>query len=400
MAEQRRGLRSEQILAAALGRAGGATIDNLSFCEGLDALVHGLNGCRLPHAAGRTAIEQMMIEYLARRIKVERYWREHAELAEQPVERPVFVMGVPRTGTTLTVNLLNQDDRRRTLRKWEVNEPLPPPMAAQLRTDPRCLAQIAAQRLGLAQGKLKSNIHFEWADDPTECVFVHMHDFKSAAWDAFLPMPSYSEFLLNTDMRPTYQWHKRMLQVLQSKAPGHWALKAPSHALFVAALLDVYPDARLIWTHRDPLTAVASIASLIANVHRRFADDPDILWVRSHYPGQAAAHVNRAMAARRGREAQFFDLYYDDLVSDPLAEMRRLYAWLGDEFTPDVAAAMSAWLAANPQGKMGAHTYSLEQFGIDPVLIKRLFADYLQQHPRLARAGDVPSGRSRAHPAP
>lgn len=391
MVVQRRVLRSEQIIADALSRAGTVTIDNHSFSEGLDALVNGVNQCTLPHTAGRAAIEQMMIDYLARRFKVERYWRAHSEIAVLPIERPIFVMGIPRTGTTLTVNLLNQDVRRRTLHKWEVNEPIPPPTTGQLRTDPRCLAQLAAQRLALAQGKLKSNIHFEWADEPTECVFVHMHDFKSAAWDAFLPMPAYSDFLLSADLRPTYAWHKRMLQVLQSKAAGPWALKAPSHALFITALLEVYPDARLIWTHRDPLTAVASMASLVSNVHRRFADDPDILWIRSHYPRQAAAHVNRAMAARSGRDAQFYDLYYEDLLSDPLGEMQRLYAWLGDDFTPELAATVSAWLAANPQGKMGAHTYSLEQFGIDPVRTRQLFADYQQRFPGSRDACDLRS---------
>jgi hypothetical protein len=370
----------DRIIELSMDRAGVECLENDSFVQGLDVLIQSINDCTLPHEGARALIESMMIDSLSARIKVEHYLAARPSLAARPVQGPVFVMGVPRTGTTFTLNLLDQDPRRRTLLKWEVADPIPPASGATLRTDPRCLAQLAAERQAVAAGKLKTNIHFEWADSATECVFVHRQDFKSAGWDALLPMPTYSEFLLSCDMRPTYAWHRRLLQVLQSEASGRWTLKAPSHALFLEALLEIYPDARLVWTHRDPRVAVASLASLIANVHRRFADAPDLEWIRTFYPRQAAEHVRRAMASKASHPGQFHDLYYDDLMRDPIGEMRRLYKWLGEELTDEASDRMSAWLAANPQGRLGAHSYNLEQFGIEPRHVEQLFADYLDQY--------------------
>jgi hypothetical protein len=289
------------------------------------------------------------------------------------------VGGLPRTGTTLTVNLLSQDPAHRPALKWEISEPVPPAAAGELRSDPRCLAKKETQRRRVAVGELQTNVHFEWADEPTECVFIHMQDFKSAGWDTFLPNPEYSEFFLACDMEPAYRWHKRLLQNLQANNGGRWLLKAPSHALFADALLKVYPDARIVWTHRDPLAAVASTASLAAGVHKRFRPEPDMDWIRRYYPGQLLLHADRMEATEKRVPAQVYNLMYDDLVADPLVSMRQLYEWLGDDFTPEAQGGIRRWLAANPQGKLGSHSYRLEDFGISEASVRDRFGPYMKR---------------------
>jgi hypothetical protein len=155
----------------------------------------------------------------------------------------------------------------------------------------------------------------------------------------------------------------------------------PSHALHVRWLLKAYPDARLVWTHRDPYTATGSLCSLIGNAHSRFLGYVDRAWIGANYPAQLAEHANRMMAVRDeiGRDL-VYDLHYADMLRDPIATFRRLYAWLGDDFTPQVEASMQAWLDINPQGKFGRHEYQLADYGLSKATLEPCFADYLARY--------------------
>jgi hypothetical protein len=369
---------AERIIDAAVRQSGAPGFESGSFREGLEVLARTMRSGGATEQ-GLALMERMMVDALASRFQVERFLADHPDLTQKPVVRPVFVLGMPRTGTTMAVNLLSQDPARRALLKWEVSEPIPPAAPGMLKTDPRCIAKKAVQERRVAAGELITNIHFEWADEPTECVFVHMQDFKAAGWDTFLPMPEYSEFFLGCDMVPAYRWHLRVLQALQFNNPGQWVLKAPSHALFADALLQVYPDARLVWTHRDPIEAVASLASLAAGVHKRFRTDADLDWIRSFYPRQLAEHVRRMMATESRVPGQVYHLRYRDLMRKPQETMRGLYKWLGDPFTADIEELIASWLRANPQRKHGGHTYTLDDFAILPATVRELFAGYSER---------------------
>jgi hypothetical protein len=212
-------------------------------------------------------------------------------------------------------------------------------------------------------------------------VFLIAQDFKSLFWDSHGKLPNYSEWLLQTDMHPAYAHHERFLQVLQSEAPGVWNLKMPSHSMWLRTLLDFYPDARLVWTHRDPFTAIGSLCSLIANSHIRHVGHADNEWIGQNYPPQAAEHANRAMDVRDEiGEDRIYDLHYAAMMRDPISAMRDLYAWLGDDYTPEAEAAMRAWIADNPQGKFGKHEYKLAQFGHSEESIRPLVARYLDRY--------------------
>jgi hypothetical protein len=372
-------LDSAALLDEAIARSGVLEPASLDFLPALDRLTAAINDNARMNHAGRRKVRDIILDHLVARLRAERYWQDHPEIQDLLIEKPVFVIGMPRTGSTLLVNLFDCDPVWRTILKWQVLDPVPPAPAGQLRTDPRCLAQLERERTAFGEGA-NPNIHFEWADSPTECVVVHMQAFMANAWEAYACNSDYSEYMLHADLVSSYRWHRKLLQILQSRAPGRWMLKTPSHALYVDALLEVYPDARLVWTHRDPFVAVPSLCSLMMNVHRRFLDAPDMDWIGSFYVRQAAAHVDRAARAQVHHPGQVLDLYYDDLMDDPLATLERAYRWLEMPLEQDARAAMAQWLHDNPQGKFGEHRYSLEQYGLDEEAVRGNFSKYLSSH--------------------
>jgi len=293
----------------------------------------------------------------------------------------VFVFGVPRTGTTLLSNLLAADPGRRSPLTWEIDDPVPPPKASMLRTDPRALARLEMERKMLAARPEMGKYYRNSAIYPNECMFFIMHDFKALIWESRGRLPQYREWLFQADLTSTYQYHKRFLQLLQAEAPGVWNLKMPSHACWIPTLLKVYPDARLIWTHRDPYTATGSFCSLISLSHQAFMGGVDTEWLGQNCSWQAAEHANRIMDAREtlGRD-RIIDVHYADLMRRPLETMRALYRALDDEFTPQAEAGMTAWLADNPQDKFGRHEYKLAQYGLSVDKLAPLFERYLSQY--------------------
>jgi hypothetical protein len=375
---------ADDLVALACERTGISSLDSGSYREGLDRLVAEANACERVTEAGRQGFYEACVSALVNRLRVSEHLRQHPEELQSPIERPLILFGLPRTGSTLSSNLLDQDPARRSLLNWEAVDSVPPPTSETLRSDPRCVAKKREQQAQLEQLPPEMVVHWEWADTPTECMFVVMQDFKADIWASRLPAEDYARWLwFEADLRPTYAYHRRVLQVLQSKAPGTWSLKMPSHALFLDALLEVYPDARLVWTHRDPYTSLASLCNTIAVAESAWTGgNPDLDEIRRLYPMQLHEHVQRAMQvrARIGHE-RIHDLYYHELMRDPIDAMRRLYGWAGDAFTAEIEARMRRYLEQNPQGKHGSQSYSLEKFGLTRAEVEPLFADYLASYP-------------------
>ena len=189
---------------------------------------------------GREFVYGQFVERMWNRLRVVDYVRRHPEVLDERVERPLVVLGLPRTGTSLASYLLDQDPLRRSLLTWEAEDSVPPSTPDTLRTDPRCLKKKAELDV-LAEGLKAANIplvHWDEADGPTECLFVQNQDFKAYLWEAFMPTPAYADWLLQTDMSSAYAYERMVLQVLQSRAPGTWSLKMPSHAVHIETLLD------------------------------------------------------------------------------------------------------------------------------------------------------------------
>lgn len=372
-------MKAEAIVQRARETAGLEKFDSMSFMEGLEIAADAVDANPLRTDAGRQFLEQLFVRNLATRLKVADYAARNPEVRAEKIVRPVFIMGMPRTGTTMVSYLLGADHARRSLLRWEVAEPVPPPTPDTLYANPVIDAMEAFDRQLRESGKSFAALHYEAPAGPTECTFVMAHDFKSLFVEAVVAHRSYSDWYLNrADLQSAYDYHRLILQVLQSRAPGPWALKLPSHTLGIRTLLKTYPDARIIWTHRDPYKAMSSLMSLIGNSQLLTLAESDRDHIRRTYPEQMRQHLIRPMEVMGEQSSDpFYHLHYADLMRDPLGQMRKLYAWLGDDYTPEVEAAMNGWLAANPQGRFGKHAHDFSKFGVRKEELTPFFEDYL-----------------------
>jgi hypothetical protein len=376
-------MRAQNLIEQARAATGIASFDSDSFREGLDIVAGGIAASQALHAQGRAILTGLITGMLINRLRIAEYARNHPAILQTPIARPVIIFGLPRTGTTLLSHLLACDANRRSLLRWEAYDSVPPATQETLTTDPRCLAMKAADNTVSTPPEL----HLEQADLPIECSIPLAHDFKNIMWAGLLEDPVYQHFLLQTDLQSAYRFHRLQLQVLQSHSLKNWALKAPSHAMGLQALLETYPDARLIWTHRDPCRAVASACSVTAASRKSFGQVDEKRLGPEMLP-LLQAHIERPMALRAAAQpAAMFDLHYAQLQRAPMASIRALYHWLGDRLTPAAEAAMQAWLTANPQGKFGKHAYGLERFGLNRGQLRGAFADYVTQYGVESEAG-------------
>ena len=352
-----------------------------SWREGLAVLVETLETAPDVEPTGREDFQSQVVDALSNRLRVVDYYKQHPELEETRIERPLVVLGLPRTGTTVVSCLLDQDAARRSLLNWEAGDSIPPPTTQTLRNDPRCLAKKAQlDELAAALQEAQFPVpHWEEADGPTECTFILNQDFKALIWDMIMPSTAYGDWFLDADLTSAYEYERMTLQVLQSKAPGTWSLKMPSHAVHIDALLKVFPDARIVWAHRDPFKVTESYLSMNELARSRILGaNFDVTAFVPSVLRQLKAHVDRPLRARsRVGDERFYDLHYDRLLRDPLSEMRALYDWAGDPLTRDVESRMASWLDRNPQHKFGRPSYDLERFAICRADLEPIFDEYI-----------------------
>jgi Sulfotransferase family len=371
----------DQLVTRACERAGLEDFGGDSWRAGLALLVQTVESAPGVGAGGRDHVYGQFVDALWNRLRVIDYLKQHPEIQSERIERPLVVLGLPRTGTSLASYLLDQDPQRRSLLTWEAEDSVPPASSPEtLRTDPRCLKK-KAELDTLAEGLKAANIpmvHWDEADGPTECMFVQNQDFKAYLWEAFMPTAAYADWLMHADMTSTYAYERSVLQMLQSRAPGTWSLKMPSHAVHIEALLATFPDVRIVWAHRDPFKATASFLRLNYLSRAVLCAHIDTADVVSNVLRQLRAHVSRPLRAReRIGEDRFFDLHYSALMRDPIAVMRSLYDWAGDDLTPSTEKAMLDWLHRNSQDRFGNQPYSLDGAGVTIADLEPVFDEYL-----------------------
>jgi hypothetical protein len=368
------------LVARACDRAGLDDFGGDSWRAGLRLLVETCEAAPGVNPGGREFVYGQFVDALWNRLRVVDYVKRHPEVNDQRIERPLVVLGLPRTGTSLASYLLDQDPLRRSLLTWEAEDSVPPSTPDTLRTDTRCLKKKAELDL-LAEGLKAANIplvHWDEADGPTECLFVQNQDFKAYLWEAFMPTPAYADWLLQTDMSSAYTYERMVLQVLQSRAPGTWSLKMPSHAVHIETLLATYPDARIVWAHRDPFKSTASFLRLNYLSRAATGADIDVGVTVANVLRQLKEHVGRPLATRRRiGDDRFFDLHYADLMRNPIAVMQSLYNWAGDDLTASTEGSMLDWLDTHPQDRHGLAPYSLEGSGVSRAELEPIFDEYL-----------------------
>jgi hypothetical protein len=370
------------VVAEACERTGLDDFGPADFLEGLAVLCESVNDEAQLNELGELAVRDTVVNSLANRLRVFDWIRRHPEVAHERIEAPIVVIGMFRAGTTFLSQLLDQDPRNRALLRWEASDSAPPPSYANFRSGPRVdAARLANDMLEDLNPHMKA-IHHEDADGPTECIAVMSQDFKSLSWEAIANVPSYSRWLLATDQRSAYEYHRATLQVLQSGGVrGQWTLKSPHHAIALDALTAVYPDVRLVLLHRDPVVLCASVCSLISTLSGTFTDADHTAYVAEHWTAMLEESVKRIDAFRAAHpEHPIVDVQYADLVRDPLRTVDDLYAACGEELDSDARDPIAASVHAHPKGKFGTHGYDLAEFGLDADELAARFAGYVDRY--------------------
>jgi len=329
---------------------------------------------------GRIAASRDIVGLLTNRLRLEEDRKRHPGIAAERIVAPIFIVGLPRSGSTLLHHLLAQDPDTRAAQAWEVMHPSPPPMRATYETDPRIeRASRQLRWLDRLAPDFKA-IHPVGAQLPLECIAIMSASFRAARFQTTYNVPGYEAWLNQQDMRPAYAFHRRFLQHLQWGAPGVcWILKAPAHVFSFDELLDTYPDARLVQTHRDPVTAMASVASLSSVLHQAFSRQREASRFGHEVTNRWTNGLERSLELRRsGRVSpeRVVDVQYRELARDPMATVRRIYAQFMMPLTPAAEQRMERFLAENHQDKHGRHHYALDNFGLDAQDLAQRFKAY------------------------
>jgi hypothetical protein len=329
---------------------------------------------------GRLVARRDLLSLLVARLTLVEDRRRHPGIAEQAIRRPLFIVGLPRTGSTLLHNLLAQDPRHRVAETWEVMAPSPPPEAAGYDRDPRIAEATRRLRWLEALAPDFKKVHPVGARLAIECIAIMSPSFLSPRFHTLYHVPTYQEWLERQDLRPAYEFHRRFLQHLGWRTPAdRWVLKAPAHLFGFDALFAAYPDAVLVQTHRDPLTVLASVASLTAVLQGAVTAELDLAEIGAEVARRWANGLERAMQVRRGAsgpDARFLDVHYHELARDPLGTIRQIYRHLGATLAPEAEQRMRRHLARSPKDQYGAHRYSLDAFGLDPTELSHRFKAY------------------------
>ncbi len=289
----------EQIEDEARTRTGLDDTGGDHYREGLERLVASMNEEGTLTELGEAMMLLRLSTLMAARLGVEETYRRHPEIDDEVIGGPVLVLGLPRTGTTALSQLVAADPRFRSLRTWESAAPVPPPETATEHTDPR----IAATEQGIAMMNdafpLMRTMHQAEATTATECQDLLGMSFRTAHFDGFARVPSYMAWVVDTDMRDTYRYHRRVLRLLQWHCPPTlWHLKTPVHMLSLDALVDSYPNARFLWSHRDPTEVLGSVCSLIHYTRSWSSDRDDSVELGAEQLDRWWMAVERAMEFR------------------------------------------------------------------------------------------------------
>jgi hypothetical protein len=349
--------------------------------EGLGLLCEGFVSEARLNDLGVEIAALDIVRALKNRLQVVDWRKTHPEIAEQKIERPIFIVGQPRTGTTILFDLLAQDPALRPPLSWEVDAPVPVPQPETYETDPR----IAETQATLEMSEQIIPGFMSWhpmgAQVGQECVRITASQFCSMIFSVQYRLPTYYKWLLyDADHRRAYRFHRIFLQHLQSGVGGQWLLKSPAHLWTLDALVETYPDAVIVQTHRDPLKVISSISALTNHLRRMASDETTVGDCAVQSCEEIVVGLQRGMTLRESLPAdQVIDVLFADFMRDPFATIRSLYGRLGRELTPTAEQRMRDYLAAHP-GDGGGGRYSWADTGLDAEPLREQVAAYQDRY--------------------
>jgi hypothetical protein len=366
------------LLRAATAQVPDADFGGEEFLPAFSRLLAALRDEAQLDRSGEWAAAARIVMALNRRRQLSRLLARAPELRDRPIASPIFILGFPRTGTTLLHNLLATDPRNRAVRLWEMREPFAPDDRPGFDAQAWSSSVIATTEQVIAAGYKMSprlaDIHPLRATWPDECSWLFRNSFTSLVFGFSHYVPSYVEWLLAQDMQPAYAYFKLQLQAITHQRGGApLVLKDPCHLWHLGALLQVFPDARVIQLHRAPEQVVGSFASLCQALHEGGATARPSAEIGRYALDMLARGLQRIDAVRATLAPdRIFDVDYRELVGDPIETLQRIHARFGLSFEADARDRATAWLAEN-RGLSGRHRYELHDFGLDATEVERQF---------------------------
>jgi hypothetical protein len=374
-------LSESALLDEARSKTGLTDFGSDDFREGLRALLEMYDTTARLSAQGRKVTRRRILELLNNRLFIQETFKRHPEIKARPIRRPMYLTGLPRTGTSALFNLLAIDEASRPLLYWEGCYPYPPPgSVARGEPDPRLVALRESIHHLRQKDPEFAKVHEVSADGPEECVQLLAHTLSGVQLGVEPLISPYREWFEKQDLRAPYAYYADLLRMLDWQRPGErWLLKSPAHLWALDVLVGMFPDACIIQTHRDPARIIGSYCSMIAMLMRgREGVDPRQL-------GPAvleylARSVERGMAARDELgPARFIDVSYRQFVKDPIGTAEQIYAAFQLELAPRTVDAMRKHVADHPQNKHGAHTYTLADYGLTAEMVSARLARYIER---------------------
>jgi hypothetical protein len=384
-------IRSTRIFAtdlveAAKRRCGLDDFGEGEFSEALSRLLQSCQDEARLNLIGRIALKVDTLETLCARLQLERDRQVYPDIPRQEIREPLFIVGLPRSGTSALHRLLGADPDHRSPLMWEVRSPCPPTRAGEKRR-----IQRARQSCNFFNWLVPTfrYVHTVGPEVPQECVSLTTPTFLSDQFDAMYYVPSYRAWFLRQDLRPAYEYHRRFLQHLQSRrAARRWVLKAPTHMGAMPSLLSVYPDALFVHTQRTPIDAMASVSSLVVILRSAFSDIIDPVTVCREAIDYWSEATDRFLRDRdRLADKRICDVKHEEIRRDPIGAVRRIYDYFGWSLSSEAERRMRALVASQSQRPLN-HRYDLSQFGSSPDEVLEVFAPYCERFgfPRSTRA--------------
>lgn len=360
-----------------------------AFHEPFERLVVALNTEARLNTAGYDYFHQRIRNVLITRLRAEDWFARHPEILDEEIRAPLVIVGLPRTGTTMMHRTISADRRMYSPLFYEVRYPVPlPGTDFDAGIDPRIAVAEAEVDALLAASPELASIHPLDARGPDEEIMLLEQSFLSTVPESYAYMPEFGVWLERQDQLPGYAYLKRLLQFLQwqkkrfGRQADRWILKTPHHLHFPEALFATFPDVQVLQTHRDPLQLMPSYASMMYALHHPFSDAAGKEEVGAHWCRKWAAGMRTTMRFRNadGHEARFLDMWYEDTVRNPLDEIRRLYDFVGIDFTDEARREMERWREMNRREARPTHQYTLEEYGFTEQSLASDFREYRERY--------------------
>lgn len=382
-------LEESRLIASACKQTGLQEFGDDSFLPRLRLLIEALNSEADLNPLGRLMQRQSITSILRDRLYLHDLLTKHPEILEREMPSPVVIVGLARSGTTRLHRLMASDSQFLHVKAWESMNPVPYPQSLKVRDsgqgiDPRITEIEQGLKVVLYMSPQIAAVHPLGAHEVEEEIGLIMHDFSTQMFEVQAKVESFAEHLMTNNQTGAYQYMRTLMQVISwfRKDPENkpWIMKSPQHMQDLDALLAVFPDAKLICPHRDPVKVVGSSCSMTWNSIVRDSDCIDPRWVGKEWLRKTQRMLTKNLSIRDTLpESQQYDVLYADITADWEASLQGIYDFLGLEFSAVAKQGMREWLASNAQHKHGAHKYSLEDFGISKKQVDEELLFYRQR---------------------